>query len=69
MYWEEEEMKTEYAVHSKSSDGKEEHITGHFTKMDDAMASAGRKMACGHRDVYIVTRMVTEWTHFVPHKR
>lgn len=69
MYWEEEEMRTEYGVHFKSSDGKEEHITGHYTDVNDAMASMGRKIANGNKDVYLVTREVTEWMHFIPHRK
>ena len=53
---------TEYAVHFVSNDGSEEHITGHFASENEANESAGRKIAFGNKDVYIVAREVTEWT-------
>ena len=52
---------TEYAVHFVSNDGSEEHITGHFASENEAYESAGRKIAFGNKDVYIVAREVTEW--------
>ncbi len=64
--WKEEGLMTEYGVHFVSNDGKEEHITGHFTNVNDAIASMSRKIACGNKNVYLVTRGVTEWMHFVP---
>ena len=51
----------EYAVHSKSSDGEKELIVGHYSELKDAMERAGRRIACGHQDVYIVQRQVSEW--------
>lgn len=69
MYWDEEEMRTEYAVHIKSNDGREEHILGHYKDLDEAIECANKRKSYGNKDVYIVTRMVTEWQMIVPHER
>lgn len=52
---------TEYAVHIRSNDGKQEHYLGHYTTLRDAEECAEKRRSWGNRNVYIVEREVSEW--------
>ena len=52
---------TEYGVHAKSNDGKEEHTGGRYRTVESAEAFAQKCRRNGNRDVYVVERDVTEW--------
>ena len=53
----------EYAVKFTSNDGTETHISGHYKTLERAEENAKKRRSYGNRNVAIVEREVTEWTH------
>ena len=54
-------MKKEYGVCFTSNDGKETHISGHYTIRESAEESAKKHRQNGNKDVFVIVREVTEW--------
>lgn len=54
-------MRKEYGICFTSNDGKETHITGHYTLKDSAEESAKRHRECGNLNVFVIERKVSEW--------